>query len=95
MCNHENDPGGREAAMVVVDPGSPERLGRDGVWCDPCLIPLVKALNDGGVRTIASCCGHGHVPFGSIALADGRELLILPDYDSARTAERTLSVNSL
>jgi hypothetical protein len=44
--------------MVVLDPGTPERHGRDGVWCDPCLVPLVKALNDGGLRTLASCCGH-------------------------------------
>lgn len=71
MCNHEN----REAAMVVIDPGTPERHGRDGVWCDPCLAPLVKALNDGGVRTVASCCGHG-AHAGSIALADGRWLHI-------------------
>jgi hypothetical protein len=80
MCDHTNDPGGREAAMVVLDPGTPERRGRDGVWCDPCLVPLVKALNDGGVRTIASCCGHGKV-YGSIALADGRWLAIMPDAD--------------
>jgi hypothetical protein len=66
--------------MVVLDPGTPERQGRDGVWCDPCLAPLVKALNDGGVRTIASCCGHGKV-YGSIALADGRWLTIMPDAD--------------
>lgn len=61
--------------MVVLDPGTPERLGRDGVWCDPCLVPLIKALNDGGVRTVASCCGHG-CRNGSIILADGRELVI-------------------
>jgi hypothetical protein len=78
MCDHSLDVGGREAAMVVLDPGTPERQGREGVWCDPCLAPLVKALNDGGLKTIASCCGHGtHV--GSVALADGRWLLLLPD----------------
>ncbi len=79
MCNHEN----REAAMVIVDPGTPERNGRDGVWCDPCLEPIVRALNEGGVRTVASCCGHGR-SHGNIALADGRELIIMPDFDSAR-----------
>lgn len=71
MCDHEN----REAAMVVLDPGTPERNGRDGVWCDPCLAPLVKALNDGGLPTVASCCGHGGRP-GFVSLADGRELFI-------------------
>lgn len=80
MCNHTNDPGGREGAMVVLDPGAPGRNGRDGVWCDPCLVPLVRALNAGGVRTIASCCGHG-THAGGVALADGRWLLIAEDWD--------------
>lgn len=52
------------------------------VWCDPCLAPLVKALNDGGQPTIASCCGHGRRP-SSICLADGRELLVM-SFDEAR-----------
>lgn len=80
MCNHEN----REAAMVVIDPGTPERNGRDGIWCDPCLVPLIKALNDGSIRTVASCCGHGqHV--GWVMLADGRDLVIAPSHDVGRT----------
>jgi len=83
MCDHTNDPGGREAAMVVLDPGTPERHGRDGVWCDPCLVPLIRALNDGGVRTIASCCGHGTVE-GWIALADGRQLGIFATLNQFR-----------
>lgn len=56
----------REDAMVVVRPG---------VWCDPCLVPLVAALNFGGIKTVASCCGHGEQE-GRIALADGRELIV-------------------
>jgi hypothetical protein len=71
MCNHEN----REAAMVVIDPGTPERHGRDGVWCDPCLEPLVRALNDAGMKTVASCCGHGGND-SSVALADGRWIVL-------------------
>lgn len=87
MCDHSNDPGGKEAAMVTVYPG---------VWCDPCIAPLVKALNEcpdlpslpskhnpDGIRTLASCCGHGKRP-GKITLADRRELFIVPDFDSAR-----------
>lgn len=79
MCDHSN----REAAMVIThrDPD-----GRPAVWCDPCLEPLIRALNDGGVRTVASCCGHGKQP-GNVALADGRELVIAPDYDTARAWE--------
>ena len=84
--------GGREVAMIEAYPG---------VWCDPCIAPLVKALNESdlpavpsrlnadGVRTVASCCGHGKRP-GRIALADGRELFILPDFALAREVEATL-----
>lgn len=64
-----------------------------GVSCDPCLAPIVRALNEGGVRTrtVASCCGHGE-RLGSIALADGRQLVIVPDLDAldALSAEPTL-----
>jgi hypothetical protein len=78
MCDFPN----REEAMTVIrrnDNGEPT------VWCDPCLAPLVEALQP--IGTIASCCGHGKQP-GSVVLADGRELMILPDFESARRAER-------
>lgn len=42
---------------------------------DRCIAPLVKALNDAGVFTVGSCCGHGRGS-GAIALADGRELKV-------------------
>ncbi len=86
MCDHARDPGGREAAMVEAYPGA---------WCDPCIAPLVRALNEcealpatpsrlnpAGVRTVASCCGHGERP-GRVSLADGRELMIYPDLASS------------
>lgn len=63
--------------MVTVAPG---------VWCDPCIAPLVKALNEGGIPTVASCCGHG-THLGSIALEDGRWLTILPDRDAFDRAD--------
>lgn len=44
---------------------------------DRCVFPIVKALNDAGITTLASCCGHGKQN-GSIVLADGRELVIRP-----------------
>lgn len=50
---------------------------------DSCIALIVKALNDAGITTICSCCGH-EMGFGSIVLEDGRELLICPDYQSAR-----------
>jgi hypothetical protein len=64
MCDHEN----REEAMVVLERNAE---GKPTVWCDPCIAPLVKALNDAGLRTVASCCGHGKVA-GSVILADHR-----------------------
>ncbi len=82
MCNREN----REKAMEVVER---DANGVPTIWCDPCIYRLVKALNDGGLRTIASCCGHGEKA-GVISLADGRELLILPDYETTRLAERAI-----
>jgi hypothetical protein len=56
---------------------------------DSCIAPIVKALNDAGIGTVASCCGHGRPP-GTIALVDGRELLIAPDYETTRRWEAIL-----
>lgn len=42
---------------------------------DRCIAPLVMALNEAGIITIASCCGHGREP-GRIDLLDGRVLRI-------------------
>jgi len=49
--------------------------GKPTVWCDPCLADLIQALNESGLPTVASCCGHG-LRDGSIVLADDRELLV-------------------
>lgn len=49
--------------------------------CDPCIEPLVYALNQKcGLLTAASCCGHGKRP-GAISLADGRTLLVTKNDD--------------
>jgi hypothetical protein len=68
----------REAQMVVIER---DASGKPTVWCDPEIADLIRALNTGGVRTIASCSGHGEKP-GWIALKDGRQLAIVPDLDS-------------
>lgn len=65
----------RDLPDIVIDPGTPERRGRDGVWCDPCIEPIVRALNEGGLRTVASCCGHGERP-GRITLSDDTDLYV-------------------
>lgn len=54
---------------------------------DPCIQQMVKALNDGGIETICSCCGHGNT-IGSIVLKDRRELMIAPDFSTAREMEQ-------
>lgn len=42
---------------------------------DSCIAPIVKALQDGGIDMLSSCCGHGNGD-GEISLADGRTLII-------------------
>ena len=42
---------------------------------DRCIAPIVKALNDSGIYTSNSCCGHGRGD-GVISLHDGRTLII-------------------
>jgi hypothetical protein len=74
----------REDRMVVVER---DQAGIPTVWCDPEIADLVQALNAGGVRTVASCSGHGEKN-GIISLKDGRELLVLPNYETARDFER-------
>jgi len=64
---------------VVIDVDGPRDVDR-------CIASLVRALNDGGVKTVASCCGHGNRP-GNIALADGRELIIASDYETGRAID--------
>lgn len=74
----------RESRMVVIER---DEAGTPTVWCDPEIVDLVTALNKGGIPTVASCSGHG-VIWGNIALRDGRELFIAPDFEAARAFER-------
>ena len=71
-CADPNCSTDREAKMVVVER---DASGNPTVFCDPCIAPIVSALNAAGIRTIASCCGHNKMD-GSILLADGRDLRI-------------------
>ena len=54
---------------------------------DSCLEPLIRALNANGFSTVACCCGHGKRP-GNIALADGRELIIVRNYEEGRIIDK-------
>jgi len=56
---------------IIMRDGS----GKPTVWCDPCLEPLIRALNENGLPTIASCCGHDNQP-GRVTLRDGTDLIV-------------------
>lgn len=77
---------------VTMPLAVPSQLSHSGmtyikpVAVDACIAPLVRALNAGGIRTVASCCGHGKRP-GRIALADGRELFIASTYEEAQQVD--------
>lgn len=77
---------GVKAAQVKI--AKPKSISqRTHVPVDPCIAPIVQALNAGEVPTVASCCGHGKRP-GSIILEDGRELIIAPDFETARVVDK-------
>lgn len=50
-------------------------IGTKVVCIDWCIHRIVAALNAGGVKTVACCCGHGDKQ-GRIDLEDGRVLFI-------------------
>lgn len=84
MCKH----GDTVRVDVLVSP--PNRHNTPywkPVGVDRCLAGLIRALNDGGVETVAHCCGHGKRP-GDTILADGRYLVICPDFDTGRVVAR-------
>jgi hypothetical protein len=73
----------------------PNKKGRTHVPVDSCIAPIVQALQDAGIDTIASCCGHGKIP-GSILFRDddkimgSRELIIVSDRDERNKIYDTL-----
>lgn len=79
----------RESLMVVL---RRDATGKPIVWCDPEIVDLVAALNDAGIQTTASCSGHGFRP-GSIALDDGRWLIIAKDFDEMQKIEAIFPVD--
>ncbi len=87
MADHLHcTPGSYAGDILVILPG-----GRT-VSLDPCIVNLVCTLNRGGIRTVASCCGHGHRP-GRISLDDGRELFIAEGYDEACVVAKAFGVD--
>ena len=79
MCEY-----GDTLTMSLKIPAELSHTGKDyykPVGIDRCIASLIKALNDGGIETVASCCGHKKIT-GNIALADGRILEIFPDFNT-------------
>lgn len=75
MCAH-----GTDVLVMVKIPADLSESGREKwrwMGIDECIAPIVRALQEGGIDMRASCCGHG-IAGGSIHLADGRILLIVP-----------------
>lgn len=54
-----SDKQSREAAMVVFER---DEHGEPTIWFDPEMVDLVRALSASGVKTVASCSGHGFRP---------------------------------
>ena len=69
---------GTTVPVEVIVPADQSHTGQDRPTTKPidaCIAPLVEALNEAGIRTDGSCCGHGKAD-GWIALHDGRKLTI-------------------
>lgn len=80
---------GDTITMELTVPAGLSHIGKEykkPVDIDKCIAPIVKALNDAGIITVASCCGHEKMN-GIISLADGRQLEIYPDFDSWEKAK--------
>lgn len=65
------------------------RINGELVSIDSCIALIVSALNHHGIRTVASCCGHGKRP-GNIVLEDGRELFITKDFKESRKLDKLI-----
>lgn len=74
--------GGTFEGNVPVTLAHPKSNGQQVAYVDPCIQTLVQALNDAGLQTLNSCCGHGIRP-GWIALEDGRAILVADDHEMA------------
>jgi len=75
MCKH-----GDTVVVPIWSSNQRKLIGRD---IDRCIVPLVKALNAGGLETAASCCGHGYVP-PSVILVDDTWLVVLTREEAER-----------
>ena len=74
MCNW-----GTDVELNVPIPAGLSHTGEPR-WAlkkvDACIAPIIAALNDAGIYTASSCCGHGKGN-GEILLHDGRRLVVV------------------
>ena len=75
--------GGTYEGNVPVRLAHPRKDGIQTASVDPCIQSIVQSLNDAGLQTLNSCCGHGIRP-GWVALEDGRHILIAADHAMMR-----------
>jgi len=54
----------------------PRPSGRTIVPVDACIAGLVQKLNDAGIHTLGSCCGHGLRPAEIIFEWQGKRYII-------------------
>ena len=62
-------------------------IGGKVVGIDISIVDIVWALNSSGIKTMASCSGHGNRP-GLISLADGRDIFIVYNFNDGRKIDR-------
>jgi hypothetical protein len=72
---------------IPADLSSTKKVKWRFMYVDKCIAPIVMSLQEAGIDMRASCCGHNQRP-GNIALADGRELIICPDFKTGREVDK-------
>lgn len=81
MCQHGD--------TVTLRVPIPAWLSHDGVFrwedkaVDRCIAPIVQALNNAGIYTANSCCGHDESD-GTIILHDRRVLTISKEFVTSK-----------
>jgi len=78
MCN----PGSNEIVRVPIKfsfATGKAKWGKRNI--DSCMVPIIKALNKGGIYTNGCCCGHGE-KHGAVELWGGGVLVIVNSFRS-------------
>ena len=79
MCDQNN-----ETEITLNKPRPVSK--RTKIKVDTCIAGLVQYLNDVGVETLGSCCGHGNGPASLLVDYEGRSIDIF-DLDAVRSKD--------